>query len=102
MEKIRLINEKNTYDIQSLTCSTTSAEEWVCQNELYMEGLWTNAFSNYIHPRNKEREEEKKKKEKNRNKLLSKIKIIITCNMKEEFCRTSGRPCLWPTGWCVL
>lgn len=29
-----------------LTCSTTSGEGWVCQNELYMEGLWTNAFSN--------------------------------------------------------
>lgn len=29
-----------------LTCSTTSAEEWVCQNELYMEGLWTKALSN--------------------------------------------------------
>lgn len=29
------------------TCSTASGDGWVCQNKLYMEGLWTKAFSNW-------------------------------------------------------
>lgn len=52
-QQLLTTSQNNTFDIQSLTCSTTSAEGWVCQNELYMEGLWTNAFSNYTNPRKK-------------------------------------------------
>lgn len=37
----------------SHTCSTASGDGWVCQNKLYMEGLWTKAFSNWMEQKTK-------------------------------------------------